>query len=158
MTEPDMTPRRTIASFEHHADAEALVDRLAQEEDFPVDRLSIIGEDLELIEDVASRTDWSKALLGGAGFGAVLGAVFGMLFGVWFPGVAFLAELLYWAAFGAVLGGLMAAVSYALGGAKHYTANVQIRARRYDVTVDERFADEALHRIDTVKVATPRAS
>jgi hypothetical protein len=43
--------RRTIAEFERYEDAEALVDRLAQQ-GFPVDHVVIVGRDLQLVEQV----------------------------------------------------------------------------------------------------------
>jgi hypothetical protein len=42
MIEADGAKRGTIASFERYQDAEALVERLAQE-GFPVDRLLVVG-------------------------------------------------------------------------------------------------------------------
>src|SRR6202022_4694851 len=86
MNEAAGTPRRTIASFERYQDAEALVDRLAAK-NFPVERLVIVGRDLELVEQVTSRLTPGRVVAGGMGSGAVLGAVSGLFFGVVFPGV-----------------------------------------------------------------------
>jgi hypothetical protein len=145
MIEATGTPRRTIASFERYEEAAALVDRLAAQ-GFPVERLVIVGRDLELVEQVTDRVTPGRVAAEGMGSGAVLGAVFGLLFGAVFPGVPALAEFLYWLAVGAAAG-LLAAAWYFLRGTPRFKSVAEMRASRYEVMADETVADDALRRL-----------
>ena len=49
--------RRTVASYSTYADAERAVDRLA-DHDFPVERVAIIGQDLQTVEQVTGKLDY----------------------------------------------------------------------------------------------------
>ena len=142
---PDSTARRAVASFEDYRDAQELVDRLA-ERGFPVDRLTIVGRDPQIVEQVTGRLDAWRALAAGAVSGATFGASMGLLFAIWFSpdGVSALAIVLYWLAVGAVFGGLLGVVSYAFGGRRGFTSESTIRAARYEVLADEAVADEAM--------------
>ena len=96
------TVRRTIASTDSYAAAEAVVDRLA-DDGFPVEHVAIVGRDLRFVEQVIGHVNGWKAALSGAGSGLMLGLLFGLLFGIWFAhdGTSLLAILAYWAGFGA---------------------------------------------------------
>jgi hypothetical protein len=85
MIEANGTPRRTIATFDRYQDAEALVDRLAASR-FPVERLVIVGRDLELVEQVTGWIGPGRVVAMGMGGGAAIGAAFGLLFGSFSPG------------------------------------------------------------------------
>ena len=142
-------PRRTVAVFDRYEDAQALVDRLA-DDGFPVEHLTIVGRDLRIVERVTGRLDGVRAALGGALTGAFWGVVFGLLFGVWFAhdGTSLLGIVLYWIAVGAVFGVVFALVVYALsGGRRNFTSVVGMQADRYEVLVDEPFAGEVLRRL-----------
>ncbi len=47
----DRTPRRVIASYDSYAEAQRAVDYLS-DNSFPVERLSIVAEDLRFVEQV----------------------------------------------------------------------------------------------------------
>lgn len=64
----DTAPRRAIASFDPYEDAQALLDRLA-DGGFPVERLAILGRDLEIVERVTDRLDAGRAALAGSASG-----------------------------------------------------------------------------------------
>jgi hypothetical protein len=141
-------PRRAIASFDRYAEAERAVDFLADRR-FPVERVSIVGRDLEYVEQITGRMTYGRAALNGALTGALIGALVGWLFGLfaWFDPIV----SAFWLAldglwFGALLGALMGLLLHALsGGRRDFSAVGGMRANRYDVLVDEAVADEAEH-------------
>lgn len=143
---PSTQRRRAVATFTSYADAERSVDRLA-EAGFPVDRVSIVGRDLEMVEQVTGRIGWKRAVLNGAITGGVVGAMIGWLFGVfdWFnPVVA-----AFWLAvdglwFGALVGALFGLVAWAVVfRGREFSSVSTIAAGRYDLLVDDEVADEA---------------
>ena len=79
----DRTARRRIATADSYAEAEAVVDRLA-DDGFPVEHVSIVGRDLEYVEQVIGHVNAWKAALSGAGRAWCSGLLFGLLFGAWF--------------------------------------------------------------------------
>src|SRR5262245_23483075 len=97
--------RRTIASFDRYEDAQDLVDRLS-DRGFPVERVSIIGSDLRLVEQVTGLLEAARAMLMGVGSGAFLGLLFGLIFGAVFAhsGTSYVAIIFYWLLSGALIG------------------------------------------------------
>ena len=143
------TARRTIATTDRYADAEAIVDRLA-DDGFPVEHVAIVGRDLRYVEQVTGHLNAWKAALRGAGSGVMLGLLFAVLFGIWFAhdGTSLLAILVYWAGFGALIGALIALAGFALsGGRRNFASITGMQAERFDVVVDAAFADDALRRL-----------
>jgi hypothetical protein len=138
--------RRTVASFASYREAERAVDRLS-DRGFPVQRVAIVGRDLQLVEQVTGRLSYGQAALRGALQGAVLGLLFGWLFGLfnWIdPVVASFTLALYGLVFGAVIGALVGLLLHSLTGGRRDFASVSgMQASRYDVQVDEEVADEA---------------
>jgi hypothetical protein len=143
------TVRRTIATTDSYAAAEAVVDRLA-DDGFPVEHVTIVGRDLRFVEQVTGHVNAWKAALSGSGSGLVLGVLFGLLFGIWFAhdGTSLLAILAYWAGLGALIGALVALLGYALsGGRRNFASITGMQAQHFDVLVDEAFADDAARRL-----------
>ena len=138
--------RRTVATFGSYREAEAAVDRLS-DRGFPVQRVAIVGRDLQLVEQVTGRMNYGQAALRGALQGAVLGLLFGWLFGLfnWIdPVVASFTLALYGLVFGAVIGALLGLLLHGMTGGRRDFASVSgMQASRYDVLVDEEVADEA---------------
>jgi hypothetical protein len=127
--------RRTVASYESYAEAERVVDFLS-DRGFPVDRVAIIGQDLQLVEQVIGRMDYGRAALNGAASGALPGVLIGWIFGLlnWLdPVVGGLVLALYGLIFGAVVGALLGMVFDA----------AQRGRRDYEVVTDAEVADEA---------------
>jgi hypothetical protein len=139
-------PRRVVASYSSYRDAERAVDLLSDRR-FPVQRVAIVGRDLQTVEQVTGRMGYGRAALNGAAQGAVLGLLFGWLFGLfnWVdPLVAGLTLALYGLLWGAVVGALIGLLLHALSGGRRDFASVGgVRATRYDVIVDEEVADDA---------------
>ncbi|HTF55553.1 MAG TPA: general stress protein [Pseudonocardia sp.] len=154
-TPPRVTPgapvRRSIATFQHYADAERAVDTLS-DQGFPVQRVAIVGRELELVEQVTGRLNYPKAALRGAGGGAVTGALIGWIFSLFawinplvtWPLLA-LYGLIFGTIVGAITGALFGLLAHALQRGRRDFASIKIvRPRCYDVMVDKAAADDAL--------------
>jgi hypothetical protein len=133
----DEPARQVIATFDNYADAERAVDYLSEQR-FEVDRLSIVGRELEYVEQVLGRMDYGTAALRGAASGAVVGALIGWIFGL-FNWVEPLISALVLAGYGLVF------VVYALQRHQRDFQSVSgLRPRYYDVVADVVVADRAL--------------
>ena len=139
------TTRRTVASFTDYAEAEQAVDKLS-DHGFPVEHAAIIGTGLRYIEQVTGRLTTGRAALIGLGYGAMLGLLWGLLFGAFFTvdSGSFAGVLVYSLAVGLVFGGIFGAVGHAaLGGRRDFASASVTRADRYELQVDEQFAERA---------------
>jgi hypothetical protein len=138
--------RRPIAQFSNYADAERAVDRLSDLR-FPVERVAIIGHDLQVVEQVTGRLNYGGAALKGAASGAVPGALIGWFFGLFnliSPLVASVVLAFYGLIFGAVIGAVLGVVMHALqGGRRDFDTVTMTVPSRYELVVDEQVADEA---------------
>src|SRR4051794_29119206 len=138
--------RRTVASYTSYAEAERAVDRLA-DHDFPVERVAIIGQDLETVEQVTGKLDYPTAAWRGAVSGAVPGALLGWIFGLfdWAdPLVSALLLALYGLLIGALIGAIIGLIVYALqGGRRDFVSVTAMRPRRYELVVDDEVAAQA---------------
>jgi hypothetical protein len=144
MTNPGLFGRRprplpavprgeVLASYETYPDAQRAVDRLAKAE-FPVDRVSIVGNDLKTVERVTGRLTYGRAALAGALSGLWFGLFLGLLFLLFSPAAVsiLLAALLIGAAFGMLFG----LITYAVQRRTHdFTSMTQVLASSYDVLV-----------------------
>jgi hypothetical protein len=150
---PTRLPRRTVASFDSYAEAEWAVDRLA-DLDFPVERVAIIGQDLQTVERVVGKMDYPRAAWRGAASGAVPGALIGWIFGIfdWVdPILSGLLLALYGLIIGAVIGAVMGLVVYAMQrGSRDFTSVTVMRPQRYELVVDDEVADQAARLLGTV--------
>jgi hypothetical protein len=112
--------RSVVAVYRNHVDAEDAVRRL-ERAGIPLQKISIIGRNFELREDMQGYYRPSDAALEGAGFGAWVGGLFGLLMGfglfvfpvagtlvVLGPLAGFIAGAASGAGLGALVSGLMA--------------------------------------------------
>jgi|SRR3954452_1209241 hypothetical protein len=140
---PARSARRTVAAFTSYADAERAVDRLA-DHGFPVERVAIIGQDLETVEQVTGKLDYPSAAWRGALSGAVPGALLGWIFGLfdWAdPVVSAFLLALYGLLIGAVIGAILGLIVYALqGGRRDFVSVTAMRPQRYELVVDDEVA------------------
>ncbi|MES4889636.1 general stress protein [Streptomyces sp. NPDC096012] len=138
--------RRTIASYPTYQEAERVVDHLA-DKGFPVEKVAIIGQDVQLVEQVIGRMGFGDAALRGAASGALPGVLIGWVFGLlnWVdPLVSSLLLALYGLIFGAIVGALLGLLLHAAQGGRRDFASVRsMQPSRYDVVVDEDVAEEA---------------
>jgi uncharacterized membrane protein len=138
--------RRTVASYGTYEEAERAVDRLA-DANFPVERVAIVGQDLQTIEQVTGKLDVPSAAWRGALSGAVPGALIGWLFGLFSwanPLINGLLLALYGLIIGAVVGAVIGAIVHAMQGGRRDFASVSVmRPQRYEVVVDDEVAEQA---------------
>lgn len=140
------SPRRVIASYDTYAEAQRAVDYLS-DEGFPVERTSIVAEDLRFVERVTGRRNYGQAALEGAGSGAFIGALFGLFLGLFTlvnPALTALVLLLYGLIFGAIVGAIIGLITHAMsGGQRDFSSVGGFEAGRYNVMADEEVAEEA---------------
>ncbi|MFG1952843.1 general stress protein [Micromonospora sp. NPDC048830] len=135
-------PTVTIGSYPDYPSAQRVVDYLADNR-FPVERSSIVGTNLTLVETVLGRMTTGRAALIGAGTGAWFGLFIGLLFGV-FTGGNWVAVILVGLVVGAIWGAVFGAVAHAItGGQRDFTSASALRAGQYAVIVDADLADQA---------------
>ena len=150
--QPDRRARRTIATTPSYAEAERIVDQLS-DRGFPVERVAIVGHDLQVVEQVVGRMTWGRAALNGALSGALPGVLVGWIFGLfsWVDPLIAAAQLgLYGLVIGAVLGAIAGLVLYGLQrGRRDFASVPMMRPTRYEVVVDAEVADEALRLLGT---------
>jgi hypothetical protein len=144
---PNQPARQVVATFDNYADAERAVDFLSDRR-FPVNRVAIVGRDLEYVEQVLGRLNYGGAALRGAASGALVGALIGWVFGIfnWIdPVTTGLVLALYGVVFGAVVGALMGLLVHALQrGRRDFHAVSGLVPKSYDVVADVDVADQAL--------------
>lgn len=136
----------TIGSYTSYLDAQKAVDYLADEK-FPVRHVSIVGNDLKIVERVTGKLSYPRVAL----TGAMTGAWFGLFIGVMlsFFDSASNAGAPYINVFTAVLLGaalwmLFAIIGYAAQrGKRDFTSTNQVLATSYDVIVTADVAMDA---------------
>ncbi len=111
----------TVGVYETHNTAVDAVKSLA-DRGFPMDKVSIVGKELENIEDIKGYYTWKDPAKAGAGIGGFWGSLFGILVGVGFlvmPGVGgvFVAGSLAAVLLGGVEGAALGAASGGVFGA-----------------------------------------
>jgi hypothetical protein len=144
---PNEPARQVIATFDNYADAERTVDYLSDQR-FEVNRVAIVGRELEYVEQVLGRLNYGGAALRGAGAGALVGALIGWIFGLfnWIePLISALVLAGYGLIFGAILGALFGLLAHALQrGRRDFHSASGLVPRYYDVVADVGVADRAL--------------
>jgi hypothetical protein len=140
-----VTSRRTVTTVPSYQAAERAVDFLSDQH-FPVEHVTIVGTGLRYFEQVSRRVTTGRATLVGAGQGAWLGLFWGLLFGAFFTvdSGSFWGVIAYSLAVGVIFGALWGALAHAMtGGRRDFASVADTRADRYEVQVDEAFADQA---------------
>jgi hypothetical protein len=134
-------PRTVVASVSTYAEAQQLVDTLADRQ-FPVEHVDIVGTDLHLVEHVIGRLTIARAALGGAITGAWFGLLIGLVFWIVTPWTAapFVSAILIGLGFGALYGALAHAF---MAGKRDFASLRTLEAARYDLVVDAEHADDA---------------
>lgn len=133
-----------IRSFDRYEDAQAAVDRLA-DGGYPVERLSVLGRDLVVVEQVTGQRRIGRAALEGAWSGAFVGALVGFFFGLfdWVePLVSALALALWGVLLGLVIGAAMGAAGHLALGGRRDSSITSVEAGRYDLSADAKTAAE----------------
>ncbi|HXF02528.1 MAG TPA: general stress protein [Arthrobacter sp.] len=131
-----------IGNYRSYLDAQKVVDYLADQE-FPVQHVSIVGNDLKTVERVTGKLSYPRVALSGAATGAWFGLFVGLLL-MLFGGGETYALLISSMAMGAAFWMLFGIISYALQrGKRDFTSTNQVIATSYDVVVATEVAQEA---------------
>ena len=141
----DRTPsgRRVLGTYSQYSEAQRAVDYLSDNK-FAVERTAIVARGLAMVEQVTGRLTWGGVILRGLGSGATTGLLVGLFLSLLYPAVFLLPVILWSIAIGAVIGAILAVVSYAATGGKRDFASVGgMTADHYEVVCDEEVADEA---------------
>ena len=142
----------TVGRYTAYLDAQKAVDYLADSK-FPVQLVSIVGNELKSVERVTGRLTYPRVALSSAATGAWFGLFVGlalMLFGGSEAGISLIPSM----ALGAVFWVLFGVLAYALQrGRRDFTSTSQVIATSYDVIVAPEAANEArrlLHQLPMV--------
>jgi hypothetical protein len=131
-----------IGNYRSYLDAQKVVDYLA-DQDFPVQHVSIIGNDLKMVERVTGRLSYPRVALSGAATGAWFGLFVGLLL-MLFGSSQTYGLVLSSMAMGAAFWMLFGIISYAFQrGKRDFTSTNQVIATSYDVIVAPEVASEA---------------
>lgn len=132
----------TVGSYNSYLDAQKAVDYLADQQ-FPVQLVSIVGNDLKMVERVTGRLTYPRVALSGA----LSGMWFGLFVGVM---LSFFSEsggyfsIVTSVLMGAAFFMLFGIVTYAMQrGKRDFTSTSQVVATNYDVVVAFEAAHEA---------------
>lgn len=132
----------TVETYSDYASAQRAVDQLSDRK-FPVDRVTIVGTDVRLVEKVLGRMTIGRAALAGAGTGAWFGLLLGILFGI-FAVAAWWKVVLFAVVAGIVWGAAFGAIAHAAtGGRRDFSSASLIQADTYSLMVDADYADQA---------------
>ncbi|WP_344790755.1 general stress protein [Gryllotalpicola daejeonensis] len=139
---PSIPKGDVIASYETYAEAQQSVDVLARA-DFPVNLVSIVGNDLKSVEHITGRLSWGRVALAGAASGAWFGIFLAIVLLIFSQrnDLSFeIAAVLLGAGFGM----LFSLVSYALTRSRRdFTSQSAVLASSYAVVVDPEQANRA---------------
>ncbi|HEY8753969.1 MAG TPA: general stress protein [Arthrobacter sp.] len=132
----------TVGSYTSYLDAQKAVDYLADQQ-FPVHMVSIVGNELKMVERVTGRLSYPRVALSGALSGMWFGLFVGVMLSFFAPSPGYfsiLASVLMGAAFFMLFG----IVTYAMQrGKRDFTSTSQVLATNYDVIVSLEAAHEA---------------
>ncbi len=132
----------TVGSYTSYLDAQKAVDYLADQQ-FPVQMVSIVGNELKMVERVTGRLSYPRVALSGALSGMWFGLFVGVMLSFFAPSPGYfsiLASVLMGAAFFMLFG----IVTYAMQrGKRDFTSTSQVVATNYDVVVSQEAAHEA---------------
>ncbi|WP_109589098.1 general stress protein [Actinoplanes xinjiangensis] len=135
-------PTVVVGTYPEYALAQQAVDHLSDNK-FPVQRTSIVGTDLRLVENVLGRLTVTRAAGAGAASGAWFGLLIGLFFGI-FSDSSWLAVLFTTVIIGAIWGAIFGAIAHAAtGGRRDFTSRSSLQAATYEVHADSEVADEA---------------
>ncbi|MEZ2388935.1 general stress protein [bacterium RCC_150] len=132
----------TVGSYTSYLDAQKAVDYLADQQ-FPVQHVSIVGNDLKMVERVTGRLSYPRVALSGALSGMWFGLFVGVMLSFFTPAggpFSIVTSVLMGAAFFMLFG----IVTYAAQrGKRDFTSTSQVVATNYDVIVAFEAAAEA---------------
>jgi hypothetical protein len=132
----------TVGTYTAYLDAQKAVDYLADQQ-FAVQNVSILGNDLKTVERVTGRLSYPRVALAGAATGAWFGLFVGVVL-MLFGGTEGYSTLLSSMALGAGFWMLFGVITYAMQrGKRDFTSTSQVVASNYQVIVSPEAAGEA---------------
>ena len=141
---PSVPRGDVLGTYDSYLEAQSVVDRLSKA-DFPVAKLSIVGNDLKTVERVTGKQTYGRAAVAGAASGAWLGLFLGLIFTLFTPpstqtfGIVG-AALLIGAGFGMIFG----IVSYTISRRRRdFTSTHQVLASNYQIIIDPELTAKA---------------
>ena len=134
---PEIPKGDIISTYDSYHDAQLAVDALARA-NFPVNKVSILGNDVRSVERVVGKLTYSKVALMGALSGAYLGLFFALILFIFQPdNAAIVGVFLSAVVIGAGFGMLFGVLSYALNrNRRDFSSVMQFVATRYDVITE----------------------
>lgn len=146
----------TVGTYSSYLDAQKAVDYLADQA-FPVQMVSIVGNDLKMVERVTGRLSYPRVALSGALSGMWFGLFVGVLLSFFStsPGYfSIMTSVLMGAAFFMLFG----IVTYAMQrGKRDFTSTSQVVATSYNVIVSPEAAHEARRLLQQLPMTTTDA-
>lgn len=141
---PEIPRGEIVSTYDRYEDARHAVDLLARA-GFPVQRISIVGNDVRSVERVTGRLTYGRVALMGALSGAYLGLFLGLLLFIFQPdNTAILGVFVAAVAIGAGFGMLFGVLSYAMNrNRRDFSSIMQMVASRYDLVTEPELLHEA---------------
>ncbi|MGN7199148.1 general stress protein [Arthrobacter sp. SAFR-044] len=132
----------TVGSYTSYLDAQKAVDYLADQQ-FPVHMVSIVGNELKMVERVTGRLSYPRVALSGALSGMWFGLFVGVMLSFFAPSPGYF-SIMTSVLMGAAFFMLFGIVTYAMQrGKRDFTSTSQVVATSYDVIVAPEAAHEA---------------
>ncbi len=140
---PTLPQGEQIARYPTYLEAQRAVDHLSDKE-FPVQHVTIVGTDLQMVERVTGRLSYPRVALAGLASGAWFGLFVGVLLSLFASPEDTVLPILPAIAIGAAFGILFSVISYALtGGKRDFTSSSQIVASQYALLCASEHAHQA---------------
>lgn len=134
---PEIPKGDIVSTYDTYHDAQLAVAALARA-NFPVNKVSILGNDIRSVERIIGKLTYAKVALMGALSGAYLGLFFALILFIFQPdNAAILGLFLAAVVIGAGFGMLFGVLSYALNrNRRDFSSVMQMVASRYDVITE----------------------
>lgn len=141
---PEIPQGEIVSTYDRYEDAKHAVDVLARAS-FPVQRISIVGNDVRSVERVTGRLSYGRVALMGALSGAYLGLFLGLLLFIFQPdNAAIFGVFISAVVIGAGFGMLFGVLSYAMNrNRRDFSSVMQMVATRYDLITEPELVHEA---------------
>jgi hypothetical protein len=134
----------TVGTYNTYEAAQRAVDYLSDNH-FPVENVTIVGNDLRMVERVTGRLTQGRAATTGAAGGAWWGLFIGAMLTLFASeNTNWVLLILLTVLIGAVFGAVMGMIGYSMtGGRRDFTSTSSVVATSYDVLSKHTHAEEA---------------
>jgi hypothetical protein len=134
----------TVGTYNTYEAAQRAVDYLSDNH-FPVENVTIVGNDLRMVERVTGRLTQGRAATTGAAGGAWWGLFIGAMLTLFASeNTNWVLLILLTVLIGAVFGAVMGMIGYSMtGGRRDFTSTSSVVATSYDVLCKHTHAEEA---------------